>query len=427
MRCARRLVAALLLPAASAAAPDLSAPREIGGLRVYPDFQRAGLYYLAPGDLELAADENGRPELHFLQMRYTGTALYGNQGESGSFSTLTLGVRLHAPSEAELLQLRRSLHALAQRRVELRPLPITAFEAVLAYTPIGEQPAELSVVENGYFESEEQNEARSDDRSFWRERTFTIPMNAATSQLLWDLLQRQEVALSLNYAFFTRGVHSNEQLRVDVHGAEQEVEEEIRERLKGAGVPLAADAKPTGIAARLFALLRAQRQGETVEDAEEEDGAPPERTAVAHSGATAIRIDAARWPELFRRVDFNAQAPPGYAALRLYCYDFKDGLRPELLFKKVDVEATAVGGRTLALSAKFLRSQPDLYARSIRFDLPVLLDRPYRYRVTTAKPDGTLDVGPWTERESWSQILDVTSRPDEVTAAPPLAIDEEQE
>ena len=157
------------------------------------------------------------------------------------------------------------------------------------------------------------------------------------------------------------------------------------------------------------------------------DAGPPQRTQVARVGATAIRIDAQRWPELFRRVDFNEQAPPGYAVLRLYCYDFKDGLRPELLFKKVDVEATAVGGRTVSLSTKFLRSQPDLYARSLRFELPVLLDRPYRYRVTTAQPDGTLDEGPWTERESWTQILDVTSRPDEVTAVPLPALEGNEE
>ena len=86
-----------------------------------------------------------------------------------------------------------------------------------------------------------------------------------------------------------------------------------------------------------------------------------------------------------------------------------------------------MSGRTLSLSTKFLRSQPDLYARSLRFELPVLLDRPYRFRVTTARPDGTLDEGPWTERESWTQILDVTSRPDEVTAAPQPALGENQE
>jgi hypothetical protein len=419
VRRARRLAAALLLPAAAAgAAPDLSAPRDVGAFRVYRDFERPGLYYLAPGDLEVAIDENGRPKLHFLQMRYTGTAAYGNQGEAGSLSTLTLGVRLRAPTQPEMVFLRGSLQKLAGRRVEIRPLPVTAFEAVLVYTAIGESASEIAAVENGYFESEDEGEARSDDRSFWRERTFTIPMNAATSQLLWDLLHRQEVALSLGYAFFTRGVYSSELAHVDVEGAEAAVEKAILEQLAGAGVPIAAE-RPKGIAARLLERLRAQREGEAADPAAE-DGpqAPPLRTALAHSGATAIRVDAARWPELFRRVDFNQEAPPGYAALRLYCYDFKDGLRPELLFKKVDIEATAVGGRIVSLSAKFLRSQPDLYARSVRFELPVLLDRPYRYRVSTAKPDGTLDVGPWTERESWSQILDVTSRPDEVTAAP---------
>jgi hypothetical protein len=425
-----RLVAALLVPAAALAAPDLSAPRDVAGQRVYPDFEKPGLYYLAPGDLEIATDENGRPKLHFLQMRYTGTALYGNADESGALSTLTIGVRLHVPSEPELLALRKAVQTLASRRIELRPLPITAIEAVVAYAPIGAGSAsEPRGAESGFFESEERAEARSDSRSFWSERTFTIPMNEATSQLFWELLHRQEVALSIGYAFFTRGMHSNELARLDVHGLEKEVEQGLRDRLKQAGVPLAEDARPTGITARLLELVRAQLEGKQGEDREpdEEHKAPPQRTVVAKSGATAIRVDAARWPELFQRVDFNEQAPPGYAVLRLYCYDFKDGLRPELLFKKVDVQATSVGGRTVELSAKFLRSQPDLYARSIRFDLPVLLDRPYRYRVTTARPDGALDEGPWIERQSWSQILDVTSRPDEASAAPPPTKDGEQE
>jgi hypothetical protein len=431
-----RLAAALLLlPAAAAAAPDLSLPREVGGERVYPDAAKPGLYYLAPGDLEIAT-ENGRPRLHFLQMRYTGTALYGNQGESGVHSTLTIGVRLDVPTEPELRALRKAVQTFAGRQVELRPLPITSLEAVLAYAPIGEEPADLETVGEGYFESEDKGAARSDNRSFWRERTFTIAMNAATSQLLWDLLHRQEVALSVNYAFFTRGVHSAEQVALDVQATEGEVAEKLAEKLKEAGVPIADKKGPKGVAAQLLERLKKQEkkekwggapEGDKDAPKKQKDKGPPQRTHLARAGATAIRIDAARWPELFQRVDFNEQAPPGYAVLRLYCYDFKDGLRPELLFKKVDVEATAVSGRAISLSTKFLRSQPDLYARSLRFELPVLLDRPYRYRVTTARPDGTLDEGPWTERESWTQILDVTSRPDEVTAAPQPALGENQE
>jgi biotin operon repressor len=428
------------VPAAAAAAPDLSLPREIGGQRVYPDAAKPGLYYLAPGDLEIAIDENGRPKLHFLQMRYTGTALYGNQGEAGVLSTLTIGVRLDVPTEPEMRALRKAVQTFAGRQVELRPLPITSLDAVLAYAPIGGESSDLETVGDGYFESEDQGSARSDNRSFWRERTFTIAMNAATSQLLWELLHRQEVALSINYAFLTRGVHSGEQVEADIRATDEEVEKKIIERLKDAGVPIADRKGPKGVTAKLLERLREQEKKEK-EEAQEwaragedeaakkknQDEGPPQRTQLARAGAIAIRIDAARWPELFKRIDFNEQAPPGYAVLRLYCYDFKDGLRPELLFKKVDVEATAVGGRTVSLSTKFLRSQPDLYARSLRFELPVLLDRPYRFRVTTARPDGTLDEGPWTLRESWTQILDVTSRPDEVTAAPQPALGENQE
>jgi hypothetical protein len=135
-------------------------------------------------------------------------------------------------------------------------------------------------------------------------------------------------------------------------------------------VPLGRpDARPTGSTAQLLELVRAQLEGKQGEEAasrtREQTRARLSARRSRARGAIAIRVDAARWPELFQRVDFNEQAPPGYAVLRLYCYDFKDGLRPELLFKKVDVEATAVGGRTVSLSTKFLRSQPDLYARSI--------------------------------------------------------------
>jgi len=409
-----RLAAGLSLglAAVASAAPDLSAPRQFGSLRVYPDFRDEHLYYLGPGDLEVAIDENGRPKLHFLQLRYTGTALYGNQGESGSFSTLTLGVRQVEPAQEELLLLRKSLRRIANvGRVELRPLPITAFEAVLAYAPIGET-SELRVVDDGYFESEDKEEARSDQRAFWSERTFTIPMNEATSQLFWDLLQRQELAISINYAFFSRGVFSNELATVDISASEQQVEKDLLEGLRAAGVPLAPRREPTGVAARLLERLRAERSGEK-ETPEKEQSGPPERTQLVHGGATAIRVDLQRWPELFQRVDFNDRAPPGYAVIKVYCYDFANARRPDLFYKKVEIEAEGVGGRPVPIDAKFLSSQPDLYARTLRFPVAVQVDRPFRYRVTSAARDGHVETGPWVERATWGPILDITSAPGE--------------
>ena len=158
--------------------------------------------------------------------------------------------------------LRKAVQTFAGRQVELRPLPITSLDAVLAYAPIGDESADLETVGDGYFESEDKNAARSDNRSFWRERTFTIAMNAATSQLFWDLLHRQEVALSVNYAFFTRGVHSAEQVALDVQATEGEVAEKLAEKLKEAGVPIAGKKGPKGVAAQLLERLRKQEKKE---------------------------------------------------------------------------------------------------------------------------------------------------------------------
>ena len=99
--------------------------------------------------------------------------------------------------------------------------------------------------------------------------------------------------------------------------------------------------------------------------------------------------------------------------MKVYCYDFANALRPDLFYKKVEIEAQGVGGRAIPLDAKFLFSQPDLYARTIRFPVAVHVDRPFRYRVISAMRDGRTDEGPWLERSSWGGILDITSAPGE--------------
>ena len=403
---------ALLAPGGSGAAPDLSAPREIGHFVVYPDYEEEHRFYLAPGDLEIATNQLGRPELHFLQMRYTGTELYGNAGESGSYSTLTFGLRLDVPNSAETLFLKSALRGFANLgRVELRPLPVTAFEAVIVYAPIGGPPSELGIAEEGYFEAEAEDDAQSDARSFWRERSFTIPMNEATSRLFWDLLQRGELAISVSYAFFSRGIHSNELATVDVSATEKEIEDELFEELRSMGVPLAK--RPKGITERLLERVRAEQRGETVDLSDSDDDELPQRTQMVHAGSTALRVDAKRWPELFQRVDWNDEAPPAYAVVKVYCYDFANARRPDLFYKKIEIEAEAVDGSRIPLDAKFLYSQPDLYARTMRFPVAVHVDRPFRYRVTTASRDGNVREGPWIEKSTWGGILDITSAPGE--------------
>ncbi|MDD3528369.1 MAG: hypothetical protein PHS77_00700 [Gallionellaceae bacterium] len=362
------LVACLVALAAPAMArPDLRLGKPAGPLVVYPDDRRADLYYYPPGEIVLASAPDGRPELHLLQMRYTGSVVSADRGTALFRSVLSFKVRLAGPGADEV---RAARAALGGGRAELRPLPIRRLDTALVYAAATDAGAagEEETLPGGHFEAEA--EGRSTASAYWRERDYTLGLDNATSQLFRDALQKGQVVISLGYAFHADGIPPGEPLA------------------ELCGSP------------RLLAALREQAAAR-----------PANGAALVRAGATAIRIDARRWPELLRQVDVNEAVPPGYAALDVYCYDFSDQLRPDLAEKEVDIEAEGVGGQRIRLATLFRQDQPDLYARGLRFPLAVRLDRPYRYRVTEVMKDGSSLTSPWRERPSWSALLDVTSAP----------------
>ncbi|MBP8951825.1 MAG: hypothetical protein KBI47_05510, partial [Armatimonadetes bacterium] len=93
------------------------------------------------------------------------------------------------------------------------------------------------------------------------------------------------------------------------------------------------------------------------------------------------------------------------------CYDFNNELRPDLYEKQVEIAAQSVAGGEARLTVIFESGRPDLYARTVRFPVGVRLDQPYRFRVIEIGQDGSETAGEWVERESWAQMLDVTSPP----------------
>jgi hypothetical protein len=124
----------------------------------------------------------------------------------------------------------------------------------------------------------------------------------------------------------------------------------------------------------------------------------------------SVTADAARWPQIVRRVDINDSAPPGYAAMDIYCYDFSQGADSALYEKQIEIQADGIGGRPVSITTSFSRSQPDLYARSVRFPVAVRLDRPYRFRVVEISQDGNSSATPWRTQSSWTDLLDVTTQ-----------------
>jgi hypothetical protein len=365
---------ALFCAAHAGATPDFATQRRVGSVDVYWDDSDPARFYFAPGELAIAQDGDGRPRLQLMQLRYSGSADSGGDVAPMFASTLTLGVELRGPDPQELDLARRFLRKLAGRSsIELRPLPIRALDASLTFAPVEEAGTlgDASSLPSGHFEET----APESGGRYWRERTYNIPLDDRSSQLLWTALERGLVAFSVSYAFIAEGVVAQPppQLQVSGDGDAASIQEH-------------------------FAGVMDQHAGEPVLE-----------TRTVRAGAVELRVDTARWPDALQRVDLDDRTPPGWALLRLYCFDFKDSLRRDLFSKKVEIEAQAVNDRQVAVEVKFLRSRPDLFARSVRFPVAVRLDRPFRYRVIEARPDGSETAGEWTARDSWAQILDVTS------------------
>jgi hypothetical protein len=359
-----------LSPAWAAAAPDLGAARTIAGLTVYPDDRNRALFFYGPGEIAMVEDAHGKPDFHFLQMRYTGTAATADRGTVLHRSVLTFRVALAAPGRARLDAARQAL-ATAGRPPELRPLPIRRLEAGLVYASV--TAAEGATLPAGHFErSEAEPTARPD--AFWATRSYTLSLDPHASELFGSALANGQTLMSMSYAFFALGRPA---VRVELAGPAQAVGE-------------------------LERTLQARRAADAAR------GSAGAREQVVRAGALAITVDVKRWPELVRRVDVNDRVPPGYPLLDVYCYDF-GGESPAALYEKqVEVEAEGAGGGRVRAGTRFGRDQPDLYARRLRFGVAVRLDRPYRYRLTEVTIDGGSAVTPWRERRSWSEVLDVT-------------------
>lgn len=368
------LAAAFLAVTTASAAPDFGRVRRAGGIEVFADHRRTDLFYYAPLRLELLSGSDGRPAMRLLQVRYLGTGSGGDRGTALHRSTLSFRVGLIEPPPEVRQEARRLLGRGRRSAVELRPVPVDHLETALVFAPVGgdaRHDASGRLLPAGDLEAEG-DEGRTSRDGYWRQRRFALRLDAPTAQLLVEALRRDQGLFSLGYALFARGIDG----RVDL------------DELTGS--------------APLVAELR-RKIGER--------RSPQADAASAHlilSGAASLAVDLERWPGILHRFDLNQRTPPGYAALEIYCFDFRDRLRPEVAVKRVEIEAQGVGGGTVRREATFEAAAPELTLHSLRFPFAVKLDRPYRYRVVEVGRDGRAAAGPWRTRSSWEPLLDVT-------------------
>lgn len=357
---------ALLAAPPARAVPDLASRRMVGALVVYADDARGDLFYVAPPEPRLARRTDGRPDLTLLSMRYTGNALSRDRGLALHRTVLTLRVQIPAPTHAELDRAGRALAA-GGRAPELRPLPVRRVESALVWARVGGPDTTARVIPGGGLLAD------AAAGGTWDERVFTVALDSLSAQVLHTALARDQLAMSFAYAFVADGRVAREPFG-DVQGP-PELAQALRDRLAAA-----ADSSRDSTARR-----------------------------VVSAGAFRIGVDLKTWPDVVRRVDVDAQVPAGFAALEVYCFDFRDGRRPDLYEKRVEIEAETLGGRPARQEAMFARGRPDVFAMGLRFPVAVRLDRPYRWRVIETRPDGTSSAGPWTTGREWLALLDVTT------------------
>lgn len=353
------------------AQPVASSKQIVENMEVYGDLKNSNLYYYAPGDLKLALEGDGKPRFQLLEMRYTGSSAYGDNGEKRFMNVVQFSVTMEQANAGVLRSVKQQLN---KGSVDLRPLPVRSIKAFLV-APVGETQegsAYKKIGKDGSFQAEEKTGA-SDKNGFWTERTFTLKLENHEAQLLWDQVATGKLALSLGYAFYA-----------DLIGG-------------GKG-----DLEITGDSVLAENFESSTQNLLTVDTLA--------ATQVVKADAFPLHVDVAKWPGLLKKIDINEGVPPGYAALEVRCFDFANDLRPDLAVKGIDISAMGVGGQTVSLTTqKFLRSEPDLYAKQIRFPYAVKLTQPYRYRIIEYTVDGSRRTSEWKTADSWTSHLDITT------------------
>lgn len=372
----------MLLVAASVTAsgkPLLGNSRDIDGVRLYSDSDSSQTFYYAPGKLSIPVDAEGTPDITFLQMRYMGTAATGHQGEFHTRSILSFKVKMNDVTGNMLASVRDKLLAEGIVDPKIKPLPIRRIETTLNYIPLADSGEQIKEEPSkaGTGSLEESDQAKPME-GYWTERVFTISPDDFTSQALWDSFHNNRVMLSLTYVFYADGILPIEQKPVtegNVGSPDQPVSEE--------------------------------------KDEEEEADAH-----IVQVDTVGVLVDASKYPDRFKKVDIVESIPPTYAGLSVYCFDFNNSLRPDLSAKMVEIQAASVTGKPVIVKARFSSSSPDVFSASLRFPFAVYIREPYRYRIHEITTEGEMHIKPWREGKSWSQILDVTTPPEEQPKQP---------
>jgi hypothetical protein len=128
-------------------------------------------------------------------------------------------------------------------------------------------------------------------------------------------------------------------------------------------------------------------------------------STTSSSWVVPVDMDLKKHPDHFQKMDLGGRMKVGYTGLDVFCFDFIENLEEDLYAKIVEV-SIPTAGRDLVETITFKADGE--YRSRLDFKLAKDLDRPYRYRITRVKRDGTRETGPWQEKQG-ETLLDITA------------------
>ncbi|WP_144801149.1 hypothetical protein [Maribacter sp. MAR_2009_72] len=345
------------------AQPDITSRKKVNGTTVFQDMTDPFLYYYEPGELFLSHNTNDEPDFQFLDMRYTGSKCYNDQGEKNFMSLLQFGVEMKKMTADSIMAIKR---ALKNRAIKLVPVPITQIRTQLVIGSIENE--EEKIQKDGALDAKTKA-GYSTSKTYWTKRSFTIKLNNHESQVLNDQLRNGRLGISLDYEYYADFKKNDE--------------------------------------------MEAAGSKELIEALSEEYGKAGEITEnrILKSDVLPIRIDVEKYPDTIKQMDLNEEVPPAYAGTEIRCYDFKNNLRSDLYIKIVEIQAQSVSNeKEVIVTIKFLKSHSDIHTKYISFPYAIYVNAPMRYRVTEITIDGDRTVSEWMSKESCSSVIDITTQ-----------------
>lgn len=358
--------------------PLIASSKIMNGHKIFSDKKKGNLYYYVPFDYKLVVDKDGRPEFSLIQMRYTGTHVSADAGVAKYNNLLQFRVAVDAMQQKEITKLKELLKK-KQSNAELRQLPVKKFSSVLVFARSSElnTPDSGYVIRNSY--SEMTDESTSVNNSYWTDRIITFRLNNIDAELVEAALKNHGSLMSFSYAMYSAFSESG------LKDAYVNGDKDIDKRVKDFFTSEAENKKDS--AAHLL-LVKAN--------------------------AINLNVDIDAWPSIVQKIDINEKVPARYPLFDVYCYDFNNDLRPDLYSKKIEIKAASVNGSSITSVITFRQSQPDIYAKSLRFIYAARFDKPFYYRVTEVNNEGESVTFEWNEKKNWSELIDITSSPEKV-------------